>query len=57
MERPTFDDYRRVLREQGIEPTDDELRNLDDHLRSFARLIVDLYKEEQDREQPLSHAD
>lgn len=49
MERPTFEQYRRVLREQGIEPTDDELRALDDHLRGFARLIVDIYKEKLER--------
>lgn len=47
MERPTLDHYREVLREQGIELPDDELRALRDHLRGFARLIVDLYKEQQ----------
>lgn len=57
MERPTFDDYRRVLREQGVEPTDDELRALDDHLRGFARLIVDLYQDEQRSEQHLTDPD
>ena len=46
MERPTLDHYREVLREQGIELPDDELRALRDHLRGFARLIVDLYKEQ-----------
>lgn len=41
--------YREVLREQGIELPDDDLRALRDHLRGFACLIVDLYKEQQAR--------
>lgn len=47
MERPTLEHYREVLREQGIDLPDDELRALRDHLHGFALLIVDLYKEQQ----------
>lgn len=46
MERPTLEQYREVLREQGIELADDELRARQDHLRGFSRLIVDLYRKE-----------
>lgn len=47
MDRPTLDEYREVLREQGIELPEAELRHLRDELGRFAKLIVDLYEEQQ----------
>lgn len=36
MERPSLEHYRRVLREQGIELPEDELRELRDQVGRFA---------------------
>jgi hypothetical protein len=46
MERPTLEHYRRVLREQGIELSEDELRALRDQVGRFAHFIVELYEEQ-----------
>ena len=47
MERPSLDRYREVLREQGIELPEDELRALREETRALARFIAELYLEEE----------
>jgi hypothetical protein len=49
MERPSLDRCRQVLREQGVELPDEELRALREETRGLARFIVELYQEEQGR--------